>query len=455
MKTDLIVIGGGPGGYLAAERAAQGGMSVKLFEEASLGGVCLNEGCIPSKALLHSAKVYDYALFGEAYGVKSQGVTFDMGAVVKRKDKVVRTLVAGVRSALKSNGVEVILKRASIVGKTQDGFAVEADGERYVADRLLIASGSKPAIPPITGLREGMDRGFVLTNREVLNLSEPPANFVVIGGGVIGLEMASYYRSAGSAVTVIEMLENIAGQTESEIASLLLKEYQKKGVVFKLGAKVVEVVDGGLIIEIAGERERIEADVVLLSAGRKPVIDGLGLETLDVKTERGAIVTDTHMRTNIKNVYAVGDCNGKSMLAHTAYREAEVAVNHMLNNPDCMRYSAVPAVIYTNPEVACVGETEESALEKGIQVKVVKLSMRYSGRYVAENADGNGIFKLIVHEKENRVLGVHMIGSYASEIIPTASLMIESRAPVKDLQKLVFPHPTVSEILREALFAVN
>ncbi|MDD3692984.1 MAG: dihydrolipoyl dehydrogenase [Oscillospiraceae bacterium] len=452
---DLIVVGGGPAGYNAAEKAGTAGLKTLIVEKRALGGVCLNEGCIPSKSLLYSAKIYDYTKHGSQYGVSVQGSSIDQKAVIDRKDKVVKALVSGIGMSMKRHGVTVVNGKAEILGRGNDGFEVSVDGTVYTGRQLLIATGSMPVIPPIPGLREGVESGFVLTNREILDLKEIPGELVIIGGGVIGLEMASYYNSVGSHVTIIEMLDHIAGNTDSEISSILMKNYKNKGITFKLGCKVVKVQPGKVIYEENGKSFEAAADKVLCSIGRAPVTTGFGLENLHVYTERGAIKTDEQMRTNVAGVYAAGDVNGVSMLAHTAYREGEVAVNTMLGKKDRMRYNAIPSVIYTNPEVGSVGETEESAKSKGYDVNTVNLSMRYSGRYVAENEGGDGIVKLVVDKKYNRLLGVHMISNYASEIIYGAALMIETEMRVDDLKEIVFPHPTVCEVIREALFEIK
>jgi len=449
---DVIVIGGGPGGYLAAERAGHAGLSVLLIEKRVLGGVCLNEGCIPSKTLLHSAKIYDYARHGEVYGVTTKGATLDHSAVIARKNKVVQTLVSGIKALMKANKVKVITGTATIV----DTHHVKVNNEVHEGKRLIIATGSEPMIPPIDGVADGIKGGFVLTNREILDLQEVPKNLVVVGGGVIGLEMASYFNSAGSKVTVIEMLPKIAGATDADISTILMDNYTKKGIEFKLNAQVTAIKDGSVHFdgnkETADGRRQTAADKVLLSIGRKAVTAGFGLENTGVLLERGAIVTDRHCLTNVPNIYAVGDVNGKYMLAHVAYREAEVAVNHILGKRDIMRYDAVPSVIYTSPEVAGVGKTEATAAEKGIECEVAKVPMMYSGRYVAENAVTDGICKVLVNKKDRTVIGVHMIGSYVSEMIVSACTMIEMQMRAEDVQKIIFPHPTVSEIMREAVF---
>jgi len=449
---DLIVIGGGPGGYLAAERAAHAGLKTLLFEKRALGGVCLNEGCIPSKALLNSAKTYEHALHSHDYGVTCSDVKLDQAAVIARKGRVVRTLVSGVRAKLKAAGVTVIMEQATIQGRESGGFTVSAAGKTYTGKRLILATGSSPAVPPIPGVKENLG-SFVLTNREVLDLTEIPQKLAVIGGGVIGLEMAAYYATAGSMVTVIEMLDHIAGATDREISTLLQAELEKKGVRFLLGHKCLSVEPGTVWAEAPkGEKLTVAADKVLLSIGRRANCDGIGLDTIGVEVTRSGIKTDALCRTNVPDVYAVGDVNGHHMLAHTAYREAEVAVNNILGKVDTMRYHANPSVIYTQPEIASVGKTEEECKEKGIDYEVAKLSMRYSGRFVAENEGADGLCKVIIDKKRRSILGVHMIGTYTGEIIWGAAEMIELQLRVTDARQIIFPHPTVSEIIREVLW---
>ena len=451
---DLLVVGGGPGGYLCAERAAQGGMKVALFEKRALGGTCLNEGCIPTKTLLNSSKMYRHAMESQAYGVTATGVTFDHAKVIARKNQVVKTLVSGVGATMSANKVTVITGDAVISGRAEDGFAVSANGETYHGRRLAIASGSETVVPPVPGLKEGLAAGFVVTNREVLDMTELPKELVVIGGGVIGLEMAYYFASVGVKVTVIEMMPKIAGATDPEICKVLTDAFEKRGMIFKLSCKVLEVKASSVVYEENGEKKEISCDKVLLSAGRRPATAGIGLESLNLQMDRAAIVTDRHMCTTVQNVYAIGDCNGKSMLAHTAYREAEVAVNHMLGKNDEMRYDVIPAVIYTDPEVASIGHSKEGAEKLGMNVKEVKLPMSYAGRYLAETNGGKGFIKLVVDTDRNRLVGCHMVGSYASEIIMTATMMVDTELNPERLKKLVFPHPTVAEIIREAIFHI-
>ncbi|MEG0357113.1 MAG: dihydrolipoyl dehydrogenase [Christensenellaceae bacterium] len=455
MVYDLVVLGGGPAGYLACERAAHAGLKTVLIEKRNVGGVCLNEGCIPSKTLLYAAKLKDGAQHGDKYGVTgAENVGLDHKAVVTRKNKVVKQLTGGIAATLKGLGVEWIRAEGKIKGRGKDGYEVESQGVVYAGKRLLIATGSEASMPPIDGLKDQYEKGFALTNREILDMETVPKKLVVIGGGVIGLEMASYFNSAGSEVTVIEMLEQIGGPIDIDIAKLLKKAYEKKGITFKMGCKVVKIEAGAVVYEEKGQVQKAVADKALISIGRRANTQGIGLETIGILTERGAVKTDEYMKTNMPEVYAAGDVNGKSMLAHTAYREAEVAVNNMLGNRDKMKYNAIPGVIYTNPEVAGVGETEQSAKEKGLDVTVKSITMKYSGRYVAENEGGDGICKIIVDNKWNKLIGVHMITNYASEIIWGADALIAKEITIDEIKKMVFPHPTVCEIIREAVWQI-
>ena len=449
---DLIVIGGGPGGYLAAERAAHAGLKTLLFEKNSLGGVCLNEGCIPSKALLNSAKTYLHAKHASMYGVNTENVTVDQAKVIERKRKVVKTLVSGVGAKMRQHKVVVVKEEATIDGKCADGFKIKSASGTYTGKKLIIATGSSAAVPPIPGVKENLG-DFVCTNREVLELTQIPEQFTVIGGGVIGLEMAAYYAAVGSKVTVVEMLDHIAGPTDREISTRLQKELEAMGITFLLGHACEKVEPGKVYVKAPdGTQKVIEANKVLLSIGRRANYMNIGLETIGVKTDRPGIVTDAMCRTNVPDVYAIGDVNGHHMLAHTAYREAEVAVNTILGKKDYMRYHANPSVIYTMPEVASVGKTEEDCKAQGVEYEVKKLSMMYSGRFVAENEGADGLCKIIVDKKTRLILGVHLIGAYAGEMIWGGAQMLETQLRVNDARQIIFPHPTVSEIVREVLW---
>ena len=448
---EVLVLGAGPGGYLCAEKSAAAGLSTVLFEEHAVGGTCLNEGCIPTKALLNSAKIYRHARNGAPFGVSCSDLLLNPQQAMTHKDKVVKTLVSGVEAGLKKNKVRLVRGHAEIIDKKGQVFEVSCEGISYYGRRLVIATGSETVVPPIDGLREGLSSGFVMTNREALTSSTVPQRLVVIGGGVIGLEMASYYLDVGSEVTVVEMLPKIAGPTDTDLSRYLQKEYEKRGIHFLLSAKVIRIDTDGLVFEMNGEVKRVDCDRILLSAGRKATVKGFGLENLNPLMTKAGIAVNEQLETNVPGLYAVGDCNGRLMLAHTAYREAEVLVQHFLGNKDTVRYESIPSVIYTDPEIASVGETEESAKEKGLNIRAVKVPLAFSGRYVAENEELGGFVKLLLDRDKNRLIGVHLAGSYASEIIAAAAIMVDTQLPVNRLKQFVFPHPTVGEALHEAI----
>lgn len=448
---DLLIIGGGPAGYVAAERAGHAGLKVVLFEKSAMGGVCLNEGCIPTKTLLYSAKTYENALHGDSYGVFGDNIRFDYGKMLSRKKKVVRKLVLGVEGSMKKNNVEVVKGEATIKGRSSEGIEVTCNDVNYIGKNLLICTGSESSVPPIPGLKEAGD--IIVTNREILEMTERPESLVVIGGGVIGMEFASFFNSLGTKVTVVEMLPEIIAGMDLEISAMLRQIYNAKGIEFNLNSKVVKIDGKKVVFEKDGETHTVEGDKILLSVGRRPVTKGFGLENIGVELFRNGIKVDEKMRTNVPGVFAAGDVTGFSLLAHTASREGEVVVNNLTGRSDIMRYNAIPGVVYTNPEVAGVGETEESAKEKNIAYKVAKLPMAYAGRFVAENEGGSGLCKVIVGEKYGEVIGVHMLGNPSSEIIYGAAMAIEQEMTLKEMQEVVFPHPTVSEIIKEVVFS--
>ena len=445
MKYQVAIIGGGPAGYTAAEAAARAGLSVVLFEKRALGGVCLNEGCIPTKTLLYSAKVYDTTRHAQKYAISVQEPIFDLPKIIARKQKVVRKLVLGIKSRLTAAGVTMVTGEAEVADKSH----VKCGGELYECDNLLLCAGSETFIPPIPGV-EGVP---YWTHRDALDCKQLPQSLVIVGGGVIGMEFASFFNSLGTKVTVIEMLDEILGGMDCELSALLRADYAKRGVTFLTSTKVVSLEGDAssvrVSVENAGGASVIEAEKVLLSVGRRPVLKGFGLENLDVeKDERGRLRVDSHMQTSLPGVYACGDLTGFSLLAHTAVREAEVAVHHIAGQADEMSYAAIPGVVYTNPEIAGVGETEESLQRKGIACRTVKLPMAYSGRFVAENEGVNGVCKLILSENDI-ILGAHVLGNPASEIIVQAGMAISLGLTAGQWARMVFPHPTVGEIFKE------
>ena len=337
------------------------------------------------------------------------------------------------------------------MGNQKKAFQFQANGEGYLAKNLLICTGSEAFIPPIPGL--GKPGEVILTNREILELDKVPESLVIIGGGVIGMEFASFFNSLGTKVTIVEMLDEILTGMDVEMSAMLRQMYAKKGIDFYLSSKVIKV-DGQKVVFVkGGKEENISGEKILVSVGRKPVTQGFGLENLGVEIFKGGIKVDTYMQTNVPNVFAAGDVTGFSLLAHTASREGEVVVNNLTGRKDRMRYNAIPGVVYTNPEIAGVGHTEQTAREKGIAFKVAKLPMAYAGRFMAENEGGSGLCKVLVGEKYGEVIGVHMLGNPSSEMIYGACMAIEAEMTLKEMEEVVFPHPTVSEIFKETIFS--
>lgn len=449
MLYDIAIIGGGPAGYTAAERAAVNGLKTILFEKNALGGVCLNEGCIPTKTLLYSAKTLDSIKNSAKYGVSVEGQpNFDLSKIIARKQKTVRKLVAGIKQKMAAHEVKIIGAEVHLIGEDNSrNILLGNDDETYTAKYVLLCTGSGTIVPPIKGL----DTSGYWTSKEALDNKDVPQSLAIIGGGVIGVEFASFFNSLGVKVSVIEMLPEILGAMDKELSAMLRTEYSKRGIDFYLGTKVVEIRGGEVIIEKDGEQSSVEAAQILLSTGRRPVTANLNIDKLNIEMYRNGIKVDEFMKTSHPRIYACGDITGHSLLAHTAVREGEVAVNHILGKADRMSYKAIPGVVYTNPEIAGAGQTEEELTVKGIKHTVLKLPMAYSGRFVAENELVNGICKLIIGENE-KIIGCHMLGNPASELIVIAGIAIEKEFTVEEFRKIVFPHPTVGEIIHETLF---
>jgi len=462
MKYDLIIIGAGPGGYIPAERAGAMGKKVLLIEKGHLGGVCLNEGCVPTKTLLNSAKLYTHGLEAGQFGVHFKDAEFSLKEMMDWKTKVIETMRKGIASSMKRLNVEVLEGEARFEGAGK----VSVNGTTHEGENILIATGSSAVVIPIPGA----DSPKVVTNREILQIEEMPKKLVVIGGGVIGVEFASLFASFGVEVEVIEMLDEIIPLMDPE-HSKLLRRALKKQVTFTLGARVESIDDGKVTYSVAGkdgkafpEKKSVEADLILMAVGRKPNIKGMGFEEAGLDIGKQGIVVDERMRTNLPGVYAAGDVTGKSLLAHSASRMGEVAVNNMFGpggssgtgKNDRMRYQAIPWALYSNPEGAGCGPTEAEAKEQGLNVKTSSLQMRVNARFLAENGiKGTGVCKVVVDADTERLIGVHMLGGACSEMIHSAAAMIEAELRVRDIKEIVFPHPTVSEIIRDAVWEIE
>jgi len=445
MKYFLAIIGGGPAGYTAAEKASKAGKDVVLFEQNALGGTCLNVGCIPTKSLLYGAKQYYNATHAQKYGVTAENVTFDFAAMQKRKTIVVRKLVAGIKQRLNNEHCTLVSGFAKVENRTDALVTISCNGETFEAENLMICTGSTNFVPPIPGIK---DNPAVWDSTDALAAVELPKSIIIVGGGVIGMEFATLYHELGIPVTVIEALPSILPNLDPEVVAVLADKYKKAGINILTETRVEEI--NGERVKANGEW--LEAERILVSVGRRANLNGL--EALnDIELNRGAIVIDDFCKTNLPNVYACGDVTGKIMLAHVAARQAEVTVGRMLKVIPLQRiaYNAIPSVVYTNPEIASVGITEAQAESMSIPVEVRKLPMTFSGRFMAENEGETGLCKMIVDAKNHSVLGVHCIGNPCSEFIAAASFAVRMGYTTAEFEQVVFPHPTVSEILHEIL----
>ena len=452
-KYFLAIIGGGPAGYTAAEHASKAGMDVVLFEQNAVGGTCLNVGCIPTKSLLYGAKQYYNATHAAKYGVTAENVTFDFAAMQKRKTIVVRKLVAGIKQRLNNEHCTLVSGFAKVETRTDSLVTVSCNGETYEAENLMICTGSTNFVPPIPGIKENP---AVWDSTDALNATELPSSIIIVGGGVIGMEFATLYHELGVPVTVIEALPSILPNLDPEVVTVLSDKYKKAGINILTSTKVESINGNEVTIQstpnIQNTPNTLSAERILVSVGRRANLNGL--EALnDIELNRGAIVIDDFCKTNLPNVYACGDVTGKIMLAHVASRQAEVAVGRMLKTLPLQRiaYNAIPSVVYTNPEIASVGITEAQAESMSVPVEVRRLPMTFSGRFMAENEGETGLCKMIVDAKNHSVLGVHMIGNPCSEFVSAASFAVRMGYTVAEFRQVVFPHPTVSEILHEIL----
>ena len=450
---DVIVIGGGPGGYIAAERLGNAGKKVLLVEEEALGGTCLNVGCIPTKTLLNAAKTYAHAREGAQFGIVGDGVAVDWQQMQSWKQETVDTLVAGVGASERRAGVKVIDGRGTLLGPGR----VAVGEDVYSATHVIIATGSVPVMPPIPG---SDDNPVVVDSTGILELEEIPGRLAVIGGGVIGLEFASLFAMLGSQVTVIEMLPEVVPAMDEELAPMLREGLS--GVDFKLGCQVTGL-EGGTVAYTTpdGAAESVDSDVVLMAVGRRPAVDGWGASEAGLEHSRGGVVVDDRLRTNLPNVWAVGDVTGRNLLAHAAYRMGEVAVANILDpeahrRGEVMRWGTVPWAVYSNPEAAGIGITEQQARAEGREIVTATVPGYMSGRLVAESGlRAPGAAKIIVDANTKQVLGIHVLGSYAAEMIWGASVVLETELDITDLRQVVIPHPTVSELIREAAWALK
>jgi len=441
---DLIVIGSGPGGYEAAAHAGRMKKKVLLLEKGPIGGTCLNVGCIPTKTFLRTAQIFKECREASKYGVTTSAPKISLPALQKRKSKVVATLQKGVEGLLKAGKVEVVKAQAELVSAAK----VKAGKKKYEAKNILIATGSVPAVPPVPG----MDKKGCLDSTGVLKLTTKPRSIVIIGGGIIGLEFACFFNEIGTRVTVIEMLPEIALGIDKDMAKRLRQTMEEKGVVFHLSSPVTKIEKKKVSFKPAeGKARQVSGEVVLNATGRRPVTENLGLEAAGVDVTRQGIRADALGKTNVPGVWACGDVTGRCLLAHAATREGIVAVNNMFGVKDRIRYHAIPSVVYTHPEVASAGRTEEQLKAEQIQYHKSMVPMAVAGRFTVEHEGESGYVKVLAGAQYGEILGVHMLGDPGGEIIHSAAAMIEREMRVTEIKDVIFPHPTVSEALKEAI----
>lgn len=441
MIYDIAVIGGGPGGYVAAIKAAQSGKKTILFEMDKLGGVCLNKGCIPTKALLKSACVFHTMQNAGFFGIRANGVSAEWAEVMARKTKVVNQLVGGIGQLVQANGIDLIPGWATL----KDAHTITVDGTDYTAENIILATGSQPMLPPIEGIRET----GVMTSDDLLNMQELPQSMAIIGGGVIGLEFAFLLHRFGVRVAIIEMLPDILAMADSTIIAAITKDLKKAGVSIATGAKVKRVEKGAVVYEKDGTEARVDAERVLIATGRRPTTDTEMLDRVGISHAKGMIPTDDCMRTNVAGIYAIGDVNGKSMLAHTASEEGIVAVEHICGHASSMDYRFIPQCVYLEPEIAWAGMTEQQARAAGYDVNIGTFPMGANGKSVIE-AETTGFIKFVADKKHGEILGAHLYCAHATDMIAEIALAMRAECCIEDIAGCVHPHPTVSEAIMEA-----
>jgi dihydrolipoamide dehydrogenase len=451
-KFDLTIIGGGPGGYVAAIRAAQLGLKVVVVEEREMGGTCLNWGCIPTKSLLHSAEVYHTAKHSADSGIFMDNIRFDYAKIAGKKDAVVKQLRAGVEYLVKSNGGTILHGRGII----QDKNTIEVTGkDKQIinTDKIIIATGSRPFKPPITGI----DGNKVLDSDGVLNLTACPDKVVIIGGGVIGVEFATIYNSLGKEVVIIEMMDSILPGIDIEVSQVLRKSLEVKGIKIFISSKVTSIKSDPIAactFEKDGKEQSTKGDIVIVAIGRKPNCENLGLVNVGVELERGFIKVNDSMETTVKGIYGIGDVTGKVLLAHVASEQGVVAAENAGGKHKKMNYSVIPGCIYTSPEVATVGLTEAEALKRGYQLKIERFPISANGKSMIMG-EKEGFIKVITDKATGEILGTHIMGPRATDMISEMCVAMKLESTIEEVANTIHPHPTVSEIMMEAAYDVE
>lgn len=453
MKYDVAVIGGGPGGYVAAIRAAQLGGKVLLVEKENMGGVCLNRGCIPTKALLKSAEKWEDLARCAEFGLRADNIGFDFGAVMERKNKIVAGLRGGIEQLVKSNDITVVRGAAALTAARHLEVSTETGQEGFAADKIIIATGSVPSTIPVPG----RDLPAVITSDELLELTEIPKSMLVIGAGVVGIEFSAIMKAFGCEVTVVEMLPTILPMVDSDLVKRMGLVLRKQGIKTLAGAKVTgieEAPDGVLVKVDTGKGvQEFSVEKVLVAAGRRPVTEELGLDAAGVAYDRGGITVNEYMETNVPGIYAIGDVTGLCMLAHTASSAGVVAAENAMGVHAVIDYSAIPSCIFTTPEIAMVGLTEEEAKAQDIDFKSSKFNFAANGKAVTMG-ETDGLVKIIADTATGRVLGMHILGPHASDLIMEGALAIRNGLTAKDIAHTIHPHPTLSETVMESAHGI-
>jgi dihydrolipoamide dehydrogenase len=439
MTSDLIIIGSGPGGYRTAEYAAKKGMTVTIFEKGEAGGTCLNCGCIPTKTLCRHAEILDTLRDSEVYGLEGLSYQFNFGRVMERKREVTAALRQGVETLMGAPGITFVRAEA----RFKDAHTVIANGEEFTAKNIIIATGSRAKMPPI----KGIDLPHVLTSTELLDIESLPKRLCIVGAGVIGMEFASIFNSFGVEVNVIEFLKECLPALDSDIAKRLRQTIGKRGVNFFMQSGVKEITPEYVIFERKGKTEQVEADMVLIATGRAANTEDLGLEEAGVVFDRNGIHTDEHLQTNVPGIFAIGDVNGKCMLAHAATFQGLHVVNHLMGEDDGIKLDLVPSAIFTHPEAAGIGMTEDRCKAEGIEYVCKKGYYRANGKALAMN-ETDGLVKLLAGN-DGRLIGCHIYGAHASDMVQEISSLMTKGATVKELADMIHTHPTLSEILQE------
>ena len=440
MKSDIIIIVSGPGGYRTAAYAAAKGKTVTIFEEGPLGGTCLNVGCIPTKTFARSAEAAGEMRNAAQLGLKAIEPEFSLADIVARKDAIVDQLRQAIAGVLSAPGITLVNAKAEFV----DDHTIEAAGERYTADNIIIASGSSHKSLRI----EALDESMLLTSDTLLSLTEFPRRLVIVGAGVIGMEFASIFRQLGAEVTVVEFLKECIPALDADVAKRLRKVLEKQGVEFYMQSAVKSIANGCVTFERKGKEQSIEADKVLVAVGRKPNVEGFALEKTSIKYDARGIEVDDDMLTNVPGVYAIGDVNARMMLAHAATMQGLHVVNTIVGVKDDIRLDIMPAAIFTNPEAACVGKTEEQLKADGVDIGGRKNNNRTNGRALAM-AEPEGMIKLVADKNSGEILSCHAYGAHSADIVQEISALMCKHTTVQQLHEMVHIHPTINEMLQE------